>query len=61
MSCPKEKKIRTESDGTDVYEYIDSTTGRKAYFNVPVNHYYRCLKGEWIVLEGLTPPPDSKP
>lgn len=56
MSCPQEKKVRRKEDGTDVYEYINATTGKTESFEVPPNHSYRCLNGEWIVLPTKLPP-----
>lgn len=57
MSCPIEQLIRTESNGTEIYEYEDAATGIKKQFRVPVNHVYRCLGGEWQVFKVPGPPP----
>jgi hypothetical protein len=55
MSCPQEKKVRKEKDGTDVYEYTSATTGKTEIFRVPLNHIYRCLNGEWTVIKPVEP------
>jgi hypothetical protein len=62
MSCPKEKKVKRKSDGTDVYQYTSATTGTSEFFEVPPGHNYICEDEEWVVFNPtLTPLPSPTP